>query len=112
MNIGAISRECGGAKERAPVSAFKTEFHRFHAEIIHDLERISTKYPLVTLISMVACTLLGFLTIFSFSPTNILSGAILMTIGGALARTIKWNESAFWGGTMGSIQSLFSSFGR
>lgn len=112
MLTGAAQREYGGGNEplEPAATAYKTEFHQFHAEIIQDLERLTAKYPLVTLISMVTCTVLGFLTIFSFSPTNILSGAILMASGGALARSIKWNESTFWASTLVSIRCLFSAF--
>lgn len=111
MLTASIQREHGGDDKAAPAAVgFKTEFHQFQAEIIQDLERITPKYPLITLISMVACCILGFFSIFSFSPTNILSGVILMSAGGALAKSIKWNELGFWNSTKNSVACLFSAF--
>lgn len=75
-----------------------TEFHRvFNDFRAGELRNMADEYPLTTLITLVAFTILGVSCILSiFSPTVVISGATLLALTAYLAMTIKKDSSHFW----------------
>lgn len=103
--VTAASLEMGGdAKDQV----YRTEFHQFYAEFItQDLATWIQKYPLISVITMVASTFFGLLTLFSFSLSNMISGGLLLALGGSIAKSIKWNDTPIWNNLLASTMDLF-----
>ena len=72
-----------------------------------DLASFREKYPLITLVSAIALSFLGVTSILTFSVSNMLNGAILLTLGLSLAKGIKWNDRKYLFSVASSAQKIF-----
>lgn len=111
MFLGMLSpkKDDNDSKEKNSVSPYKNEFTELLHEFVNDVALFRDKYPITTLITMVAFTLLGISSFFSFSFTGLISCTLYCTTATCLAKSIGEKGAHFWAGIRNSLFELFQA---
>jgi|GEM_PF-2992629 len=90
--------------------AYRNEFSKLSFEFISDIEFFRDKYPLVSLITVVAFAIFAISSFFSFSFVGCISAALYGTVSVSLAKGIGKKGGPFWTSVTASIGELLQSF--
>jgi len=91
---------------------YKNEFSELYHEFSRDLGVFRDKYPLTTIITIVAFAVLGFSMFFSFSFTGWVSSALYFTTSYCLAKSVGNKGMAFWTNIKNSLFEIFQASRR
>ena len=91
----------GDDVQQAPV--YKTEFHRFRAELPDDVAAFVEKYPIIATVCVVTAPFFGIPAMISINPFSIAVGAFQIAFAMALAYNI-WNQ-----GPMDFVMNAYNS---
>lgn len=85
-------------KAKEVIETPPTEFHRVYQDYKNgDIQNFKQNYPLTTVISIVVFGLLGFMNVLSiFSPTTMISGAVLLSLAVYQGLSIGRDKSQFF----------------
>lgn len=89
---------------------YRNEFSKLSYEFISDIEFFRDKYPLVSLITVVAFAIFAISSFFSFSFVGCISAALYGTVSLSLAKGIGKKGGPFWSSVTASIGQLLQSF--
>jgi hypothetical protein len=87
------------------------EWTRLKTHFVEDLTQFKDKFPLAYLVATVFELFFGLMNVLSFSPTNILTGAFLLTLGYCMAKNV-WNKGVwdYYGKVMASVSEVWNYF--
>ncbi len=95
FNVWGLFNGFGSQKEKGLADQpkrkedYSTEFHQLYDQFITvDITKFLDSYPLTGLVATVALAFFGLMNVLSFSPTNILTGAFLLTLSFCFAKGI------------------------
>lgn len=89
---------------------YRNEFSKLSYEFISDIEFFRDKYPLISLIMVVAFGIFAVSSFFSISFVGFVSAALYGTISLTMAKAIGKKGGPFWSSVTGSIGELLQSF--
>jgi hypothetical protein len=93
-------------EEKPQPPKYKNEFSKISFEFVEDLEFMVEKYPLISLISVVAFGVFAISSFFSISLVGFISAGLYATVSISLAKGITKKGGPFWSGVMNSVGEL------
>lgn len=97
-------------KKAETEQTYRNEFSKLSFEFISDIEFFRDKYPLISLIMVVAFGIFAVSSFFSFSFVGFVSAALYGTVSLTMAKAIGKKGGPFWSDVTGSIGQLLQSF--
>lgn len=77
-------------------AAHSNEFIRFWQQGDRDVQSLIYKYPIITVVSMIAFTIFGFMQLCSFSVACIPAGMLFIAAAYGLGRTVAYDYKEFF----------------
>ncbi|MDN3506735.1 MAG: hypothetical protein P0S96_05855 [Simkaniaceae bacterium] len=99
----------GKVEKKEEETTYRNEFSKLSFEFINDIEFFRDKYPLISLIMVVAFGIFSISSFFSISFVGFVSSALYGTISLSMAKAIGKKGGPFWSDVTGAVGQLLQS---